>query len=165
MYRPSVILRTAEVIPSGRLLIQRHMQGVIYQLVDAFIFCRGNGNHRNPEGFLHGVDIDRAAVSPNLVHHIKSQHHGNIQFHKLHGQVEIPLDIGSVHNIDNSFGFFPDNKLSGNNFLAGIGRKRINTGQIGNQCVRLSLYLPALSVYGHAGKIPHVLVGACKLVK
>ena len=37
-----------------------------------------------------------------LVHHVQRQHHGHLQLQQLQGQVEVPLDVGGVHNVDDA---------------------------------------------------------------
>ena len=98
--RTRVILHVTEVLFQRPLLIMSDMNRVAHQLIDALILCRGDRNHRNPQHLFHPVDIDRAAVSAQLIHHIECNHHGNIHLQQLHREIEIALDVRRVHDID-----------------------------------------------------------------
>ena len=37
-----------------------------------------------------------------LVHHVQRKHHGNAQFHNLHGEVHIAFNVGAVDDVDNA---------------------------------------------------------------
>ena len=165
VYRSAVFLRVAEVNDLRLLLIFRHMKGVGHQLVDTFVFRGGDGNHRDPQHFLHLVDTDGSAVFPHLVHHVQGQDHGNIQLHQLHGKVQVTLDIRSVHNIYDSSGMFVQDEVPCHDLLTGIRRHGINAWKVSHQCVFLSPDRTVFPVHRHAGKIPHVLAGTGELIE
>ena len=52
------------------LLVSGHMDCMADQLLDPLAPGCRNGDHRNAQGLLHLIDQDRAAVFPELVHHI-----------------------------------------------------------------------------------------------
>ena len=58
------------------------------------------------ECFLHLIYQDRTTVIPYLIHHVQCENHRNIQFHQLHGQVQVSFNIGCIHNIDDSLWMF-----------------------------------------------------------
>ena len=72
-----VLAGGAEVDAAGRLVEARHVQGVVDQLVDAFVFRRGNRHHGDAQLGLKLVHADGAAVGLHLVHHVERQHHGD----------------------------------------------------------------------------------------
>ena len=127
-----VILWVAEVCPSGALLVLGHMDGVLHQLFNAFILKRRDGDDRNAQHLLHLVDTDGTAVFPHLVHHIERQNHGNVQLHELHGEVEIALNVGGVHNVDDAPRLFIQQKRPGHQLFAGVGRHGVNARQVGD---------------------------------
>ena len=71
------------------------------QILDSLVLGSADGHHRNAQRFLHGLCINGTAVSPHLVHHIKGNHHGNMQLQKLERQIQVSFNVGGVHNIDN----------------------------------------------------------------
>ena len=165
MYCASFIIRTAEIHLSGTFLIFRQMQGMVNQLIDPFVFCRGDRNHRHPQQFFHFIDSDGTAILPHLIHHIQRDHHRNIQLHQLHRQVQIPFNIGRIHDIDNSLRFFPQDKFPCHHFLTAVRGHGINTRQIGDQCVGMSLNRTVLPIHGDTREITHMLVRSRKPVK
>ncbi len=66
----AVVVLAAKILLFRLFLIFRYMQRVFYQLVYALVFSRGDRYNRNAKHSLHAVDIDRAVVSRDLVHHI-----------------------------------------------------------------------------------------------
>ena len=76
------------------------------QLIDAFIFRGGNRDDRDAEHGLHIVHTDRTAVSGQLVHHVDGEDHRAIELHQLHREIQVPVDIRRVDNIDNACGIF-----------------------------------------------------------
>ena len=155
----------AEINLQGTLLIPGHMKRMANQLLDSLALGRRNGNYRDSKSLLHFIHLDRTAVFPQLIHHIQSHNHGNLQLKQLHGQIQIPFNIRGIHNIDNASGLFPDNKFSCYNFLAAVGRHGINSGQIRNQCIFMTADHSVLSIYSNSREISHMLLGACQLIK
>ena len=52
--------------------------------------------------------------------------HGGVQLHELHGQVEVALDVGGIHDVDDAGGLFADDELPGDDLLAGVGRHGVD---------------------------------------
>ncbi len=75
------------------------------QIFNALIFHRTDGNHRDTQRLLHFGNVNRSAVSPHFIHHIKRQHHRNMQFQELEGKIQISFNIGGIHDIDDSVRF------------------------------------------------------------
>ena len=165
MYRPLMVQRAAE-IPDARFFpVPCHMDCVTHQFLHPLVSGGGNGNHRNLQNFFHFINQDGTAVLFHLVHHIESQHHGHVQLHKLHGEVQVAFQVGGIHNVDNGTGFLFQNEFTGNDFLTGIGRQGINSRKIHHFTVRMAFDKTALPVYGNAGEIAHMLVGPGELVE
>ena len=80
----------------------------------------GNGRHTQKLGYK--LYINRSAVTANLVHHIKRQNHRNIQFQKLHGQIQVALNVRRIHDIDDSLRVLLQNKLTRHQLLIRIWR-------------------------------------------
>ena len=161
----AVVFFIAEIGSPGAFLIFGDVNGVFHQFIDALVFGGGDRYHGNPQHIFHFVDMDGAAVAAHFVHHVQRQNDGNIQLHQLHGQVEAAFDIGGVDDIDDARGLFFQNKTAGNDLFAGIGRERIDSGQIGDPCVGIVSDLAVFAVNGDAGKISHMLIGAGELIE
>ena len=165
VHRAAVVLLAAEVEPARTLLVLGHMDRMVHQFVHALVLGRRDGHHRDAQHGFHLVDADGAAVAAHLVHHVQGQHHGGIQLHELHRQVQVALDVGRVHDVDDAGRLFADDELAGDDLLAGIGRHRIDAGQVGDFRFRVLLDGTALPVHRDAGEVAHMLVGAGELVE
>ena len=165
VHRAAVIVHAAEIGAARFLLIFGHMHCMTYQLVHALVLGSRDGHHWDTQHGLHLIDADGAAVAPHLVHHVQCQHHGHIQLQKLHGQIEVPLDIGGVHDVDDAGGLFVDDELPGDDLLAGIGGHRVDSRQVSDFCVRIIPDCAALPIHRYTGEIAHMLVCAGQLIE
>ena len=109
--------------------------------------------------------MDGAAVAPHLVHHVQRQHHGHIQFHQLHGQVEVALDVGGIYDVDDAGGFLPNDELPGHDLLTAVRGHGVDARQVGDLSAGVILDLTAFAVHGHTGKVAYMLVGTSELVE
>ena len=135
------------------------------RLVDALVFHCRDGHHRQAQLSLHGVDAYRAPVVAHLVHHVQCQHHGHIELHELHGEIQVALDVGGIDDVDDALGVGFQDELARHDFLVGVGRERVDARQVGHRCVGVSLDGAALLVDGHSREVAHVLIGAGELVE
>ena len=166
MYASAFILTVYAVIrPSGTFLIFGHMNSMLHQLVYALSLGRRDGYDRHAKIGLQLIYAYGASVPAHLIHHIEGNYHGHIEFHELHGKVEIPLYIGGIHYIYDSLGSLLHEELSCYYLLTGIGRHGINPRQISDPCVRIALYDSILPVHRYAREIAHMLVGSRELVE
>ena len=60
--RTAVVVDIAEVLPQRAFLIDCNVHGMLDKLVHALVLCSRDGNHRNPEHVLHGIDVHASAV-------------------------------------------------------------------------------------------------------
>ena len=120
MYRTTVFIYITEINWLRTFLIFCHMNGMLYQFINSFILCRRNRDDRDSQHILHLIDQNGTAVFPHLIHHIQRKNHRNIQFHQLHRQIQISLNIRRIYNVDDSFWMFIKHKISCYDFLAGI---------------------------------------------
>ena len=161
----AVVVFVAKVLLQRRLLLLGHMNGVANQLVYALILGGGDGNDRHPQHGLHGVYINRAAVAHQLIHHIQRNDHGYSHFQQLHGQIQVALNVGGVHNVDDGRGLILQYKVAGDDLLAAEGRHGIDARQVRNLRVWVAANGAAFAVHGYAGKVAHMLLGTGQLVK
>ena len=114
----AVVIFVAKILAAGFLLIMCYMNSVANQFVDTFVFCSRNRNHGNSQHTLHQVNVHGSAVAAKLVHHVEGHNHGNVHLQKLHGEVEVPLDVCGVHDIYDCFGVFVKNEVTAHQLLA-----------------------------------------------
>ena len=132
--------------------------GLIHQLRYTLAVGGGNGNHRNAQRLAHLLHVDGAAVGAHLVHHVQCQHHGHLQFQQLQRQVQVALDVGGVHNVDDAVGLLIDDEIARDDFLLRIGTQGINAGQIDYRAATLPANLAHFLIDRYAGKIAYMLV-------
>ena len=63
-------IRITEILSSRSFLIFCDMKRMVDQLIDTFIFCCRYRHDGDSEQFLELIYPDRAAVFPDLIHHI-----------------------------------------------------------------------------------------------
>ena len=117
----AVVMFPAEVLPERSLLVFCQMDRVLRDLLDALVLHRGDRDDRHAEQRLHAVDIDGPAVSADLVHHIEGHHHGHVHFQQLHRQIQVPLDIRGVHDINDRLRLLLQHEIAGDDLLAAVG--------------------------------------------
>ena len=100
VYGASVVLWRAEVLAKRPLLVTGDVQRVTYELVYALARSRADGDHWHTQHGFQPVDVNRSAIAPQLVHHVERDHHGAIHLEALHGEVEVALDVGRIHDVD-----------------------------------------------------------------
>ena len=102
VYCSAMVICITEILSSRTFLIFCHMHCMFDQFFNSFILRSRYWNNRYSKFLLHLIYQDRTAVVPHLIHHIQCQNHRNIQLHQLHGQIQVPLNIGCIHDIDDS---------------------------------------------------------------
>ena len=120
MHRSTMGFLWTKILSARSFLIMGNMDGMVYQFTDTLPFGSRNRNNRNAEHLLHAVDHHRSSIPCQFIHHIQSQHHRNIQFHQLHGQIQVSFNIRRIHNIDDAMWMRFENKLPRYNFLSTI---------------------------------------------
>ena len=161
----AVVAGVAEVLPAGKLLVARHMDRVAHELVHALALDGGYGHHGNAQHVLHQVHVDRAAVALDLVHHVEREHHGLVQLHQLHRQVQVALDVRGVHDVDDGVWLLLQYVLAAHELLRAVRGERVDARQVRHVRVGVPLDGTALAVHRDAGEVAHVLVRARELVE
>ena len=107
----AVIILGAEILNLRLLLVLCDVKCVADQLVDALVSGSGNRNDGDAEEGLHAVDINGAVVGLDLIHHVERNDHRNIHLQKLHGKIEVSLDVGGIDDVDDGAGLVIQNKI------------------------------------------------------
>lgn len=128
------------------------------KLVDTLIVCRRDGHDGNAELGLEHADVDAASARGDLVHHVERDDKRHVEFHELQAQVEIALDVRTIDDVDDGIGFLVEHELARDDFLARIGRERVDARQVRHRDLGLIAYLAVLAIDCHARKVADVLV-------
>ena len=110
-------------------------------------------------------NVNLVAVFPDKIHHVDGNHHRETNFSQLRGQVQVPLDICTIDDIQYNVRFIIHQIISGNDFLIGIRAQGINTGKILNDYIMVSAVMPFLLFNGNPRPVSNILVTAGKIVK
>ena len=132
--------------------------GLLSRLLDARALEGGDGNDLAVKRFGERGEIDHVAVLFHNVHHVDGDEHGNSQLHELRGEVEVALQIGAVHDVQDGVGTMVGEVVARHDLLEGVGRKRINTRKVGDRDVCMAFELAVLLLYRDARPVSDVLV-------
>ena len=166
VHRAVVVARiVAEVHAPGPHVVARGVERVLDQFVDALILRGRDRHHRDAQGLLQRVYVDRAAVLAHLVHHVQRQHHGHVQLDQLACQVQVALDVRRVQDVDDAVGLAVQQEFPGHDLLAGVGRERVDARKVRDRGLGVAANRAVLAVHRHAREVAHVLVGAGELVE
>ena len=150
----------AEVRDLGQYPAPGRGQGLVHQLRHALALGGRNGHHRDAQLPAHPLHVHGAAVGPDLVHHVQGQHHGHPQLQQLQRQIEVALDVGGVHDVDDAVGLLVEDVVPGDDLLLGIGPQGVDARQVHHGAALFAPYFAGFLVHGDAGEVAHVLVGA-----
>ena len=96
-----------------------------------------------------------------LIVHVQGHHGPKVHVDDLRGQVQVPFDVGGVHDIDHNVRHRIDQVLPDVQFFRGIsgegiGSRQVHQGDVIALVVEMSLF----RIDRHAGIVAHVLVRA-----
>ena len=138
---------------------------MVNQLINPFILCCGNRDYRYSKQRFHLIYIYRTLISQHFIHHVHCNYHRNIHLQKLHGQIQVSLNIGSIHNVDDRTWFLIQDKISGDNLLTAVRGHGINSRKVCDFCIRMAFNRTGLTIHRYSWKVSHMLTGTCQLVK
>ena len=153
-------IRHAEVIDLGQHTVFSRLHRLIHQLGHALALGGGDGHHRDTQALRQLLHVDGAAVGAHLVHHVQRQHHGHPQLQQLQRQIQVALDIGGIHDVDDAVRLLVENVIPGDEFLLRVGAQGVNARQIHHRAILMTAHLAGFLIHRHTGEIAHVLVGA-----
>jgi len=100
------------------------------------------------------------------IDHVQGDDERHAELEELAGQVEIPLQVGGVDDIDDHFRALIDQIVAGDKFLDRIGGHRVGAWKIGDgDPITLMIDMAFLVVDGYARIVADMLTGAGELVE
>ena len=120
VHRSAVIVLIAEVGSHRFFLVFCDMYRVIDELVDSLVLGSRDRNYRCAEDALHLIDIDRASVGVELVHHVQRNYDRNVHLEKLHRKIHISLDVGGINDVDDRFRLILQNEVPRYDLFAAV---------------------------------------------
>ena len=145
--------------------LARQLRGLPGHLAAALAPQGAGFHHFAAQRLAQLAQINLVAVFARHVDHVQGDDHGNAQLGQLRGQVQVALDIGGVHDVDNRIRPLIHQIAAGDHLLQRIGRKAVDAGQVLNDDVRLALEPAFLLLHRHARPVANVLVGTGQVVE
>ncbi len=110
-------------------------------------------------------DVDGVPVLLDEVHHVEGDCHRHAQVDDLGGEVEVALEVGGVHDVDDDVGMPAHQVVAGDDLFGRIGRQGIDARQVGDANVFSALAGALLLLNGHTGPVANVLAGSGEIVE
>ena len=154
-----VVHRTGESVLGNGLAALGRLDGSFGGFLDALALQGGDLQHRAAQLPGQLPEIDAVPLLPHQVHHVHGHHHGDAQLRELGGEVEVPLQVRAVHDIQDGVGPVVDEVIPGHHFLQRIGGQGIDAGQVGDGHVVVLFQLALFLLYRDAGPVAHILGG------
>ena len=82
--------------------------------------------------------INLVAVFLNNIHHVEGNDNRNPHFQQLGGQIQVALDIGSIHQVENNIRFLVNDIIPGDDLFQCVGGEGINARKIGNNDILMA---------------------------
>ena len=84
----------------------------------------------NPQHFRQPMQVDFHAPFLYDIHHVQSHDYRLAQFQQLQRQIQAPFQSRGIHHVYDHVHFITEDELPGNDFLHGIGRQAVGTGEV-----------------------------------
>ena len=150
----------AEICHLWQSFAPSHGDRLIHQLAHALTLCGRDRYDRDAERGAHLLHVDGTAVGTHFIHHVQRQHHRYPQLKQLKCQVQIPLNVGGIHNVDDAVRLLVEDKVTGDDLLLCIGPQGVDAGQIHHGTAFFVYDLSHLLVYRDTGKVADMLIGS-----
>ena len=128
--------------------------GFLYSLV----FQRRDFNNLAAQSPRQLGGIDFAARFLHNVHHVDRDNNGDPQLAELRCQVQVPLQIRAVYNVQDRVGTLVDQIVTCDDLLHRVRRKRVNSRKVGNCHVAVLFELSFLFLNGNARPVADKLI-------
>jgi hypothetical protein len=124
------------------------------------------GDHGRAQHRRELLRVDLQPRTRGHIHHVQGHDEGEIKLHQLGREVQVPLEIGRIHNVDHHVGALLDDVIAGHSFVERIGRQGIRARKVRNAQFTLGASNPPLlALHRHPGIIPHALRRAGEFVE
>ncbi len=140
------------------------MNNRMKQNVKTGTFCCRHWYHRNiAQKLRQAMHIYFHSTLFHDIHHVQSQHHRLPQFQKLQCQIQIPLQRGRIHHIDNYIYCIIHGALSCDFFFNGIAGQRVYSRRVHqcNPCIFIDRF-PLKALHRDSRPIGHLQPGSCQ---
>ena len=121
VYSAAVVILITEILTKRFFLVPGDMDGVLDQLVHPLVLGGRDWDNRDAQHGFHRVYVNCTAIACQLVHHVEREHSGNIHFEQLHGEIQVPLNVCGIDDVDDAFRMVVQHKIARYQLFVGIG--------------------------------------------
>ena len=157
--------RAAELVHGDGLGALGGLHGGLGGGLNAVALQGGDLHHLTAELTGELLDVDHIALAAYNVHHVDGHHHRDAQLRELGGEIEVPFQIGAVHDVQNRVGPLLNQIVSRDHFLQRVGGEGVDAGQVCDDHAVKPFELALLLFHRDAGPVAHELGRACQRVK
>ena len=148
-----------DVAGHSRVVVLVDVNDGVEQLVYALAAAAHRRDYGHTEQMSQGDGVELVSACLQLVVHIQGHYHAEVHVNDLGGQVEVPLQVGGIHHIDDHVGNILDQVLADVQFLRAVGREGVGAGQIHqDKAVALVLKMPLFSIDCDTAVVAYMLV-------
>ena len=153
--------RLGEGMPGDKGLLGQGQGGGLFGGGHAARPLDGGGlHHRAAQSGRKLVGVDPVPPLFDHVDHVEGHHHRDAQLQQLGGEVEVALDVGGVHQVEDDVGAVVGQVVPGHHLLQGVGGQGVDAGQVHDGHVLAALEPALLLLHGDARPVAHELGGA-----
>ena len=143
----------------------RHLCGQLRGFHGALALQRARLDHFAAQRRAQLLQIDLVAVLAGNVDHVQRDHHRDAQLAQLRRQIQVALDVGGVHDVQNRVRLILDQIAARHNFFQRVRRQAVNARQVLNDNVLFALQAAFLLFNGNARPVADVLVRSGQVVE
>ena len=141
------------------------LDGLLHQRVHVGVVQGGDLQDRAAEALGQGGSVDDVAALLQQVAHVEAHDDGTAGLEQLRGQVEVALQVGHVHEVDQGVGALVDHVVAGDDLLGGVRGEGVDAGEVDEGDVLVGAPRGLLLLDGNAGPVADVAVRAGQLVE
>ena len=147
------------------LLSLCRLLGSLDQLLSALALDGCGLNDRHAELLRELLYVNHVAALLDDIHHVQRDNHRNAHLEQLGGQVQVALDVGSVHQIHDGLRLLVYEVITRNDLLQRVRREGVDTRQVGDEDFLVALELAFLLFHGNARPVADILGRTGQIVK
>ncbi len=133
----------------------------VQQVVDSPVVARFDRYHRHAEHPSQIFVVQLRTAGRQFVEHVERHNHARVYVDQFRRQIEVALQVGRHHRIDDHIGHFPGDVPAHETFFGRVGRQGIGAGQVGNlETIAAVAAYAAFGAHRHSAVIAHMLVAA-----
>ena len=161
----SILDGTLERTLCGCIACLCRLLGSLDQLLGALALDGCGLNDRHAKLLRQLLYVDHVAALLDDIHHVQRDNDRNAHLEQLGGQVQVALDVGSVHQVHDGLRLLVYEVITRNDLLQRVRREGVDTRQVGDQDFLVALELAFLLFHGNTRPVADILGRTGQIVK